>query len=136
MDVAVGNFSNPDKFRPLPILGDRDKFRPLPILGDRDKYRPLPIVGHRVKFSKLHTSPNIARKMFESCYRLVRNVPFKKVSLIWELIVVIENVKETSLRSELMSPDSSSLSFPSVRKPEKYAVECAVDYAISLSWGL
>ena len=90
-------------------------------------------MGDRVKIVTLHASPIIAKMMFKSrptnwsgmrsCTSpLDRNMPFKKVALIWELFVVTENVIETSLRSELMSPDSSSLSSPSVGKSEEYDV--------------
>ena len=85
---------------------------PFPFVGYREKFRPFPFVGYRVKFFKFHASPTAAKKMFEPL------VPFYKVALIWELFEVTENEIEVSLRSELTSTDSSSLSFPSVGKPE------------------
>ena len=86
---------------------------PFPFVGYRDKLRPFPFVGNRVKFFKFHASPTATKKMFEPL------VPFHKMALIWELFAMKgEKMMVTSLRSKLTSTDSSSLSFPSVGKPE------------------
>ena len=96
-------------------------------------------MGDRVQKIKAYTTPTNAKKMLDlgpgykpltisrsgTCpYKspLDRNMPSMKVALLWELFVVTGKALETSLRSELLSPDSSSLSSRSVSKSEEYDV--------------
>ena len=78
-------------------------------------------MGYRAKFLKPLTLLFIAKKTLKSRYRLPMDVIFIEIFLFGELFEKSVIMEETPLRSVVKIPDSSSLSSPSVGKPEKYA---------------